>query len=433
MTRPLPSFPGYEPGAPKEPDAPFDGGTPVAGVGHNNPPEPVIDLDALKALTPDELFNSTRLAEELAKLEEQAKLFEGDVTTEKGRKAIKSFAYRLTRAQTILDDKGKEKNSGLRVEIDKTDEKRRDLRKTIDSLIATVEKPVIDWEAAEEKRVTELDLAVQTVRAAGLFTVEPTMNVIDNRIALLEKYTAYDWQERADEAKPIVEQGLNTLRGMKATLAERIAQQAELARLREAEAKRQAEEQAKAEAEAAAEAARVAEAERQRLEQERIEREAAIAEAARKEAEEKAAQAERDRVAAEQRAAEQAAQAERDRIAAEEKAAAEAKAAEERRVAEAAAAEERRLADLAAAEARAKAEADAAAQRERDRIAAEQEAARKAEEARQADIEHRRKINNDIVAALRAVDAAYLMTEMQAQAIVEAIARGKIPHTKINY
>jgi len=152
-------------------------------------------------------------------------------------------------------------------------------------------------------------------------------------------------------------------------------------------------------------------AEAERIEKERIEREEQMkreaSELARKQAETEAqakiAEAERK----EREAKEAAAKAERDRIAAEERA----KVEKEMAVKE--------------AERKAKEEADRV---ERERLASE--ANQKAiDEARQADVAHKKKLNNEAVAAL----VANGIGQDQAKQIITLIAKGLIDNVTINY
>ena len=420
MTKPLPTIPGFEPitkpAAVADDITPFDPGP--APIGHNNPPEPTIDLDKLKELDGQRLYREGLLAPTVNDLKDEAAAFVADATTEEGRKAIKSFAYRLTRSKNILDEKGKEINDTLRVHINAVDESRRIMRKEIDELIATIEKPLTEWETKEQLRKNKLDADLFKVKNAIVFFKEPSLAEIDERIDTLKGFDGYDWQDLGDVGSETVRNGLIMLNDKRALRVQQIAEQAELQRLREAEAARQEEERKKREAEEQAERDRQAEAERQRLENERIEREKKIAEEA-------AAKAEADKKAAEERAA----QAEKDRIAAEEKAAADLKAQQEK-------AERDRIAAAQKAEADKKAAADKAAQDERERIAAEQKAKDEAEAKRKADQDHRRKINGEVWAALvKSIGEQNVaaLTDDQIKAVIIAIASGHVPHTTIRY
>lgn len=189
-------------------------------------------------------------------------------------------------------------------------------------------------------------------------------------------------------------------------------------------------------ARAAAEEARLAEIARK--EEEIRAREEAVRAAEEAERQRVAAeQAERERVEREARLqAEAAENAKREAAAAVERAEREAREATERAAREAAEAEQRAK-DAAEKAEREKAEAVAAAERraqeeaeraERERQA-QADAQRKADEARAADVEHRRSINRAAMAAL----IAQGISEDDAATVITAIVQGKVPAVAIRY
>jgi len=151
-------------------------------------------------------------------------------------------------------------------------------------------------------------------------------------------------------------------------------------------------------------------AEQERLEKERIEREERIA----KEAAAKA------RLEAEEKAARE--RAESERVARE--------AIEAKERAERAAKEAAELARLREEEAEKKAEQERVAAIEQEKMRAAAEAKRKEEEAkaREANIEHKRKINNAACSGL-----THIIDVKLAQAVITAIAKGDVPHVRIDY
>lgn len=201
---------------------------------------------------------------------------------------------------------------------------------------------------------------------------------------------------------------------------------------RKEQERKEAEERAKAEAEAA----RLAEIARK--EEEIRAREEAVRAAEEAERQRIAAeQAERERVERETRLqAEAAEKAKREAAEAVERAEREAREAKERATRDAAEAEQRAK-DAAERAEREKAEAVAAAERraqeEADRAERERQAAaetqRKADEARAADVEHRRTINRAAVAALVAAG----LSEEAAATAITAIVQGKVPAVAIRY
>lgn len=220
--------------------------------------------DAMAVFTNRELITPL-----LLKIEEAAKIDE-DVTTEKGRKAIASMAYKVAQSKSYIEGHGKELAAELK-EIPKlVDSNRKYAKDFLDDLRDRVRKPLDDWEAA--KAAEELKAKIEE----------------DHEMALL---IHRDWTEKA------------------AAEAERIAQERiELERKMREAAELAAKEKAEADAKAAIIAAetRALDAERaalkaQELAKLEIERERlkALEDAQRKVSEEKRLIAERD--AAEER------------------------------------------------------------------------------------------------------------------------------------
>ena len=367
----------------------------------------------------------------------------------------------------------------------------------LDALRDEIRKPVTDWEDAEKARIAGHEAAIENIETIARFrsgftpdapSYDPDAGTIKDRIAKLDALPLRDWREFTSRAEKIIAFAREDLAHKLVRAQQREAEAAELARLQAAEAERQRKEH---EAQIAAVAAENAKREAEERAKQLAEEQAAIAEAARQAeadkverarlAAEAAAQAERDASAAREReiqaaaelAEQQRKQAELDRIAAENRAAAverQRAADAERAVKDLRAAEQRRLdaeiaakaaADLAernrleaiaynariAAEHEAKAKRDQAVAIEAEqarvaKIAAEQEKARKE---RERDVENRKKVNGAArdaimlqfgslmadrpdVLALSDEAAKALATE-----IVEAIARGEIPHVAINY
>lgn len=313
-----------------------------------------------------------------------------DLTTAKGRKACASLAHKIARSKTALDSAGKDLNAAKRAEIAVVDAERRKARDRLDALKAEVRKPLDDWEAAEEKRKAAHVEAMKVFDTSHSSSMDAP-EVIRATLAAVEAAPMGEcWDEFEEEAAEKRRIALDWHRNNLAVSEKRVADEAELARLRA-----EAEERARRDAEEAAakEAAERAERERKEAEARRIEAEKA--DAARRE------QAEREKAEA----------AERAQVEAEERAKAEAKAAEERHA--------RELAE-------AKAREERAAQAERDRIAEEQRRAAESRAKREADEAHRARIKGDIVEALTTMRGA-----ATPEAIADALMAGRIPHVEV--
>lgn len=323
------------------------------------------------------------------------------VATKKGRDALVSLAFKVSKSKAELDRQGKALTEQQRTEVNAVNASRKVASDRLDALRDEIRAPVTEWEAAEEARVQSLKDRLAAIDADR---VDPTyssglIQSIHDEIAAL--VIGSDWAEYRDIAEAKQSDALSKLAGYLTAAKDREAQAAELAKLRaEADARAEAD-RARAEQEAAqAEAERIAaeQAERARLASEK---------------------AEADRITAEKAEVERQAQVERDKLAAAEAATIEAeqRAAKER--AEADARHQKELAD-------AKAREEAAAQRERDRIANEAKAEADARAKREADQAHRAKIKGDISRALAALAGASTPDD-----IADALMAGKIPHCEV--
>lgn len=326
-----------------------------------------------------------------AHVQAEVDAFEPDLSTEKGRKAIASLAYKIARTKTAIDAAGKELNDEARTKINAVDAERRAVREHFDALSKQVRKPLDEWEEAEEQRVEFIDNMIAMFRSARI--VEMGEDAASIRVRGAEIFqTELDpltFQDRIDEAQREKDETVGVLKSAmdRAVVAEKEAE--ELARLR---AENEAREQA----------------EREKAEADRIERDRVEAERRAEDARADAEKAEAERVArAEQEAADRA------RIQAEE--AAETERAEERRKHDAELAEQRQRAD--------KAEADA--QAERERIAAElAEAA-----AREKDKNHR----TAVMSAAKEAIMTCGVDEETARKIVLLIRSGEVPNVKMEF
>lgn len=367
---------------------PAQTGKSIAIIVEENPAIVLLD-----AKSKDGLFNHIR---------SEIDAFEPDVSSAKGRAAIKSFAYKITQTKTAVDDAGKKLTEEWRAKTNAVNESRREVKAKLSEMAEAVRKPLTDWEVAEEKRAQECRDKIQWMRSAkNVFIEDTSENVRERGKAVYEtELTPEQYGDLLAEAQAVKDETIQSLKASLARLVKEEEDRAELARLQQAEQERLAREAAEREAEEQrrreVEEARLAEERRiktERLEAERIERaQQEAADRAKREAEEAA---ERDRLAEQQRI-----EAER--------------AEEQRKHNEALEAERQR--------------AQEAEQREAERIAREQqEEAERA--AREADQEHRANVKNAARDALIATGASNAL----ATKIVLAILAGDIPAVRLEF
>lgn len=292
-----------------------------------------------------------------------------DLTTKKGRDRVASLAASVSRSKTAIEKPGREYLKRLKEAVKPAEQEIKRFVDACDELRDLTRKPLTEWEEEQARLAAEFKMNAMHEEAIQI------NEEFDRRA--LERF------ESDHEMALLMNDAFDREQKEKAAEAERqrIAHEEELKHQAAEQAKREAAEAAQREIDAAA--AR--------------EREALLAkERAEREAKEAAELSERNRIAAEQKA--------------------------EREKQEAIEAEKRK------------------AQAEADRIkreAAEKESVRLEEERhvadekakREADVEHRRTINREIVSML--VDGG--VTEEMAILCVKAIASGKSKRVNINY
>lgn len=245
----------------------IEGGSIVVAVAHN---PAIVLVDAAKR---DDLY---------AHIQREIEAFEPDLTTENGRQAIKSFAFKITRTKTAIDDAGKKLNEEARTKINVVDAARRDAREKLDAMAKSVRQPLTEWEDAEKLRIEECRSIIDhDIKQAAIISINDTAegvrqrgNDVWNIVLDPDRFG-----EMLAEAQAAKDATVATLKAALDRLEREEADRAELERLRaeaaereRIEADRRAEEERKARE---AEESRIAEERRvaaEKAEAERIER-----------------------------------------------------------------------------------------------------------------------------------------------------------------
>ncbi len=211
--------------------------------------------------------------------------FVPDLSTKKGRDAITSFAFKITRTKTAIDNAGKKLNEQARAQINVVDAARRDAREKLDAMAKAVRQPLTDWETAEDDRISRCRDVIAWLKAAAVVTIADTAAAIRERGMEVwgKELPADDFRDLLPEAQGAKDHAVSTLKEALARLTREEEERAELEKLRA-----EKEERDRADAERRAEEERVAhEIEQARIaEERRLETEKAEAD--------RIAQAERD-------------------------------------------------------------------------------------------------------------------------------------------
>jgi len=361
----------------------------------------------VKSMTPTEVFKPDFMAKLIDDIRDRALAHKPDLTTKKGRDAIKSNAYAVARSKTLLDNLGKDLVKGWKEKAKAVDYERSKMRSELDALKAEVSKPLEDWKAQEEEKQRKIMEQIERLMSYQYFNTDDQISsdIIKDRLDTVKKIIIDEsYAEHAEMAQVEKDECIKALEIKLDSQLKHEADQSELERLR----------------------AEVAE--RDRLEAERK---------AKEEEERKAKEAEEARIKAEAEAKAKAEQEEKDRLAREEQIRkdAEEKAkreAEEIAKAKAEQVERERLQAIKDKE-DAERRAEEAAQAERDKIAREKAEQEELERKREADKQHRQKIHAEILEDLSSSTGNSLAAMSIAEGILKALVDGDIRHTTVKY
>jgi hypothetical protein len=380
---------------------------------------------ALALITPAtalEVFtDASRFSEFYQRVKAETDKLQADVSTKKGRDAIRSMSFNVVKSKTALVAEGAKLKEDAQKTVNAVNASLRTIKEELDGLAAEVRKPLTEWEAAEEARIERVQVLLTKLQSSGAIQHGETSEAIAQRIGELEAVAITDdeFQEMAGAAIYARETALDALRAGLERVRQEEADRAELEQLRAQAAERARLEEERAQAERQEQA---------RLAAENEERERAQLEA------ERGAQAEQERqaeiAAAEERAAreaaeraEQARQAETARL---EREFQDALAASERARQEA---QEQAAAEIARLESEAAAERQRHEDAERERVA-EQERLAAEQRRREEDRAHRGRI---MKAAKEAIMEHTGADEDLAKAVVLAITGGNVPHVRLEF
>jgi DNA repair exonuclease SbcCD ATPase subunit len=183
-----------------------------------------------------------------------------DITTTKGREAIRSLAYNVARTKTAIDDAGKALGEDYRKRLKGIDDHRKLVRDALDALKDEVRKPLTDWENAEQARVRAIEDRRKEIQRITLSPRSTSTEIATEIARVTGFYTGFDFQEQGDLAEREFAAVMARLQDAKAAAEEREAREAELERARAEQERMRAEMdrvRREQEAAAAAEAARV--------------------------------------------------------------------------------------------------------------------------------------------------------------------------------
>jgi hypothetical protein len=285
----------------------------------------------------EKLFDRATIDPILEEIKKQCRAVPVDISTDAGRKACASLAFRIAKTKTFIEGQRITLVASEKKRLAAIDSEGKRIREELDALKEEVRRPLTEWEEAEEQRIKKHEALILELGRVGDLGIVTAAD-IEKRIAYLESVDLSGLAEFTLRARTAKDEALGFFRRRLLQVKKEEEDRVEFARLRQEEEARAQ----KARDEAIAAKAR------------------ADAESRAKEAENRAAKAEAEALAAKARA----------------------------------------KADAEAAERKAKIAQERAVQQERERADRQRQAEVDAEAKREANKRHRTKINNQAIDAL---------------------------------
>jgi hypothetical protein len=336
-------------------------------------------LIVIESLDLQTVFTMTGIDSVIAHIEQQVSEFVPDMTTAAGRKEIASMAYKVARSKTLIDKAGESLTTDWKKKAKEVDVVRKKAWDKLEQIQAEVRSSLTEWEKAEEARVATHQENMKKIKELG----ELKPHDLEGLTSIMFQIDSFNIDTSWQEFMAAGLQAQQTARNLLKTHRTVLEQEIEITRLR-----KEAEENARAarEKQIAEEAALKAKQQAElaaKLEADRIAKETAEKELAQK------MQVER---------------LEREKIAAENKAR-----------------YEKEQADLRVKQ---------ATEAERQRVLTAQRTADMAQQMREADLEHKKKIHHGVMSGIK---AAIGCSDDHAKSLVIAIAKGQVPNVTIKY
>ena len=202
------------------------------------------EIVALVERDPGSVLTSKEKSEELlAHVSAEIAAFKPDLSTQASRSRIASFAYKITRTKTALDDAGKQINAAAREAINKVDERRRQIREELDKLSAQARAPLTEWETKEAQKAGRRDAFYHTLKSARAYQPGEDSSGIEKRIQIITDLHAYkdDFDDEHSSAMEERKRALDDLSAAYVAAKDSERKEAELAEARQKAAEQEAE------------------------------------------------------------------------------------------------------------------------------------------------------------------------------------------------
>lgn len=220
---------------------------PRLAIGGNEPPEEErLSIRELVASNPGIVLTNEQRRDQLFELiAAEIASHEPNVETAKGRDAIKTLAFSVTKKKTAIDGAGKAMNEAARAQINKVDAARRLVRDKLDGFVEQARAPLTAWEQDQADRADAADALIAQFKADAIVPMGETAAAVRERgvkvwnTAIDREYLGGELADKVEETKTyavgVLKDALNRLTREEADKAELDRLRAEAAARDEAE------------------------------------------------------------------------------------------------------------------------------------------------------------------------------------------------------
>lgn len=196
----------------------------------------LITIDETTAL---EIFTKPDgLESAIQQIEKIARSIVPDVSTDKGRKSIRSAASKIASGKVKLDDLGKAVAADAKATVKLIDGNRRVVRDRLDALKAEIRSPLTEFENTEKQRIERISEKIQFIKSLAItydeYGDKLTTDQMFENLCMIEKYTVdKSFDEFQDSAMKVKAKAYQSLESELTLMKAAIAKDAELERLRQ--------------------------------------------------------------------------------------------------------------------------------------------------------------------------------------------------------
>jgi colicin import membrane protein len=139
-------------------------------------------------------------------IDKEIAAFVPDLSTDAGRRAVRSLAFKITRTKTAVDDARRAMTEEWRRKTGEVNVTGKLVTDKLDALATKVRQPLTEWEEAEKKRVALCESIIASLNALAVVALDATAAEVEERIASVtatdvEEETFRDAFDLANKAK----------------------------------------------------------------------------------------------------------------------------------------------------------------------------------------------------------------------------------------